>query len=33
LIKTKDVEHAMRVIHDRFNLGEEATVTDENASS
>jgi aspartate kinase len=33
LIKAKDVEHAMRVIHDRFKLGEQATVTDEGASS
>ena len=33
LIKTKDVEHAMRIIHDRFNLGEETTVTEESASS
>ena len=31
LIKAKDVEHAMRVIHDRFKLGEVATVTEEEA--
>jgi aspartate kinase len=32
LIKSKDVDLAMRVIHDRFKLGEEAAVAEEEAA-
>jgi len=33
LIKSKDVEHAMRVIHERFRLGEEAAVSEGQAEA
>ena len=33
LIKSKDIDHAMRVIHDRFNLGEGAAAAEEEAKA